>query len=241
MAKKTTNTKPIAKKAAAAKAEAQASPKARAKAPRGRVSVPCRHDADLARAAKDAATSAGHIAFHRNGALVEFYLPPGAKDPQVAKAPMEAPLDESGVRSAKAEVVCTGRTQVLELVKRLTGKRPAELGLKVPGRAPRAGSDGAKRTAKAPRAPRADGKMSGLDAAALVLAEAGRPMSAREMVAQIQAKGLWATKGATPEATIYAAIIREIAAKGKGARFRKHDRGLFEATKHARAGAGKGA
>jgi len=42
---------------------------------------------------------------------------------------------------------------------------------------------------------------------------------------------LWATKGATPEATLYAAVIREIAAKGKESRFKKHDRGLFTAGK----------
>ena len=38
---------------------------------------------------------------------------------------------------------------------------------------------------------------------------------------------------ATPEATLYAAIIREIAAKGKAARFRKVERGLFETTEAA--------
>ena len=42
------------------------------------------------------------------------------------------------------------------------------------------------------------------------------------------AKGLWTTNGKTPEATIYAAIIREIAAKGKDARFKKVERGKFE-------------
>ena len=35
------------------------------------------------------------------------------------------------------------------------------------------------------------------------------------MLAEIQKRGLWASKGATPEATLYAAIIREIAAKGE--------------------------
>jgi hypothetical protein len=50
------------------------------------------------------------------------------------------------------------------------------------------------------------------------------------MIAQMEAKGLWKSPGGkTPEATLYAAIIREIAAKGKEARFAKHDRGLFVA------------
>jgi hypothetical protein len=70
-------------------------------------------------------------------------------------------------------------------------------------------------------------KLSGLDAAALVLAEAKEPMNMKEVFAEIMTKKLWTTKGATPEATLYAAVIREIAAKGKDSRFRKHDRGLF--------------
>ncbi|MGA2265319.1 MAG: winged helix-turn-helix domain-containing protein [Phycisphaerae bacterium] len=72
---------------------------------------------------------------------------------------------------------------------------------------------------------------SGLDAAAKVLAEAGEPLNAAEMVKRMLAKGLWKTSGKTPTATIYAAIIREIAAKGKDARFRKTARGMFELAK----------
>ena len=69
---------------------------------------------------------------------------------------------------------------------------------------------------------------SGLDAAAQVLAEAKQPLSAKEMVERMLAKGLWKTSGKTPEATIYAAIIREIAAKGSESRFHKTERGKFE-------------
>ena len=42
------------------------------------------------------------------------------------------------------------------------------------------------------------------------------------------AKDLWKTNGRTPQATLHAAIIREIAAKGKEARFHKAERGRFE-------------
>jgi len=71
---------------------------------------------------------------------------------------------------------------------------------------------------------------SGLDAAARVLAEAGGPMSAKEIVEAAAAKGYWSSPaGKTPHATIYAAMIREIAAKGKAARFKKVDRGRFAA------------
>ena len=76
-------------------------------------------------------------------------------------------------------------------------------------------------------------KVSGLDAAAMVLAASKVPMKATDMLAEIQKRGLWTSKGKTPEATLYAAIIREIAAKGKDARFKKHDRGLFIAGKGA--------
>ena len=68
---------------------------------------------------------------------------------------------------------------------------------------------------------------SGLDAAAKVLAEAKKPLNAKEIVDRMLSQGLWQTKGATPAATIYAAIIREIATKGDDARFRKTERGKF--------------
>ena len=62
---------------------------------------------------------------------------------------------------------------------------------------------------KAPK-PAKEG-MSGLDAAALVLREAKRPMTAKDIVAEIQERNL-APKlgGKTPHATIYAAMITEI-------------------------------
>jgi len=72
---------------------------------------------------------------------------------------------------------------------------------------------------------------SGLDAAAQVLADAKEPLGAKEMVERMLAQGLWQTGGKTPSATIYAAIIREIAAKGSDARFRKVERGKFALAK----------
>ena len=83
-------------------------------------------------------------------------------------------------------------------------------------------------TQKATTAPEKKKQAGGLDAAAQVLAEADGPLNASEMVKRMLAKGLWKTSGKTPAATIYAAIIREIAAKGKDARFRKVARGKFE-------------
>jgi hypothetical protein len=87
--------------------------------------------------------------------------------------------------------------------------------------------DAAPETKTRKKAARKDGKMSGLDAAAKVLTDAGQPLNANEMLERIQAAGLWKTDGKTPQATLYAAIIREIAAKGKDSRFRKTERGRF--------------
>ena len=73
-------------------------------------------------------------------------------------------------------------------------------------------------------------KLSQIAAAAKVLAEATEPMGAKEMVEAMSAKGLWTSPGGkTPEATLYAAIMREINAKGTEARFAKADRGKFVA------------
>jgi|SRR5579872_598429 len=84
------------------------------------------------------------------------------------------------------------------------------------------------RKAKAPKAKSADGKLSCIDAAAKVLAEAKEPMTTKAMIEQMAAKGYWSSpNGQTPAATLYSAILREINTKGKDARFKKEDRGLF--------------
>jgi len=96
---------------------------------------------------------------------------------------------------------------------------------------PKTKSKKAPASKPAPKAPKADGKMSGLDAAAKVLAEAKEPMNAKAIVEAMLAKGLWQTKGKTPAATIYSAMFREIKTKGKEARFKVAERGKFAATK----------
>ena len=88
-----------------------------------------------------------------------------------------------------------------------------------------------KKVATPKAAPEKPQKMSGLDAAAKVLAEAGKPMNVRAIVETALAKGYWRTGGATPWATVYSAVIREIAAKKDQSRFRKTARGMFELAK----------
>jgi hypothetical protein len=88
--------------------------------------------------------------------------------------------------------------------------------------------------AKKPRTRTANGgagkerKLSALDAAAMVLGEAGQPMTCPEMIDAMAAKGYWTSPGGqTPAATLYSAILREPTTKGPEARFVKTERGKF--------------
>ena len=84
-----------------------------------------------------------------------------------------------------------------------------------------------KRERKAPSEPK-EKKVSALDAAAKVLAEEVRPMTCKELIAAMAAKGYWTSPGGkTPDATLYSAILREIDTKGTEARFVKSERGKF--------------
>jgi hypothetical protein len=72
------------------------------------------------------------------------------------------------------------------------------------------------------------GKLSCIDAAAKVLGEKKSPMNTKEMIEAMAAKGYWSSpNGQTPAATLYSAILRELNAKGKDARFKKTERGKF--------------
>ncbi len=92
--------------------------------------------------------------------------------------------------------------------------------------------------AKSPSAEKASAKQtvkkkkpSGLDAAARVLAETGRPMSAKQLVEAMLAKKYWSSGGQTPHATISSAMQREMQNKGKQSRFRKTAPGRFALAK----------
>ncbi len=101
---------------------------------------------------------------------------------------------------------------------------------KTTGRSSAKKAKGADRQRKAKR-------VSALDAAAQVLAKVGKPMRAQELIAAMAEQGLWKSPaGKTPHATLYAAMLREVAAKGTASRFRKVDRGLFELNTAAKTG-----
>jgi hypothetical protein len=95
--------------------------------------------------------------------------------------------------------------------------------------APAKSSKTARKTKTSQRA-RAGGqpKLSALAAAAKVLAETGQAMTCKELIAAMAAGGYWTSPaGKTPEATLYAAMAREIKIKKDQARFRKSGRGTF--------------
>ena len=156
-------------------------------------------------------------------------------------AEIQARLDRLDAADA-AHVAPTGEPAAAAAPKATRAPKPAvanvagPVGSPVPRKAAKGKAPKVKATkpAKAPKAkaPKKDRPMSGLDAAARVLAEAREPMRVKDIVAAAAKKGYWKSKaGKTPEATVYAAIIREIHDKGGESRFEKKDRGLFVAAK----------
>jgi hypothetical protein len=98
-----------------------------------------------------------------------------------------------------------------------------------------AGKTGSRPAAKKAPAKKTDTKLSALDAAARVLAEAGRPMNCCEMIEAMAEKGYWTSPaGKTPASTLYSAIFRELTTKGTAARFQKVERGRFTLSQAAR-------
>ncbi|MFN7766335.1 MAG: winged helix-turn-helix domain-containing protein [Planctomycetaceae bacterium] len=70
-------------------------------------------------------------------------------------------------------------------------------------------------------------KLSQIDAAMAVLANAGEPMNCKAMVEAMATQGLWSSPGGkTPDATLYASILRDLK-NGADARFKKVARGQF--------------
>jgi hypothetical protein len=151
----------------------------------------------------------------RADALAKLNAKPAATPKDAPEAPTAATTVAHGAKPAKG-----GGKNAKAAKGSPTGERGAKGGKTAK----------AARDAKAPKAkpakPAKPKRISALDAAAKVLAESDRPLRAIDMVEVMHAKGLWTSPGGkTPEATLYAAIIREITAKGKDARFKKVDRG----------------
>src|SRR5262249_42249086 len=88
-----------------------------------------------------------------------------------------------------------------------------------------------RRKAKKPKDDQPEKKVSALDAAARVLAEAGQALTCQEMIETMAAKGYWTSPGGkTPHPTLYAALPRAIQGQGAANRFQKTERGKFART-----------
>lgn len=134
-----------------------------------------------------------------------------AKPPATKAKP---PALETRLGKAKAKRPAKAKPPALETkLGKAKAKRPAAVGRK-------------PKPTKAKPAPPAPPlfRLGAKDAAVVVLRDLpakAEGLTADELMFQILDRGLWSTTGATPAATLYAAIIREIANKGPAARFRR--------------------
>lgn len=73
-------------------------------------------------------------------------------------------------------------------------------------------------------------QMTCLDAAYAVLTRLNKPMRTKAIMEQMVDRELWTSPGgSTPDATLTAAIIRDIAKRGEASRFKRGDRGYYAA------------
>ena len=176
----------------------------RLQAEAGRKAAPAAHVATGAR-------PAGEVAKDTKPAPAATGGKPGAAGAKPSADTKAAKLTTAEVKAPKAAAVAAWRKDVAD-----KAAKPApelDAAIKAAGEARKAKK---RKTGK-----KAERKPGCLDAAVRVLQEAGKPMQCGEIVQQALAKGYWQTKGATPGATLYAAVLRECAAKGAKARFRR--------------------
>lgn len=157
--------------------------------------------------------------------LVEFTGPDGATRTFRASRNHETSWAPTVVVEALSFAPLHERDTTMAATKKTSKKAPAKQAPKATMTKP-AGERPAK--ARKERAPKADGKLSQLDAAVKVLEEAKEPMTTKAMIEAMATRGYWTSPGgATPWATLYSALIREIANRGAESRFTKVDRGQF--------------
>jgi hypothetical protein len=188
---------------------------------RGRIEAALKNRTTPPPVAKDAAQAA---------------TPVGNEPPQAAANP---PIDATQIVKADGEeltrLLAIAPLNALEVAlddKTLDGKKRQRIQQTFFAR--NSGLPAKTAKAKTPKAPKAEGKMSGLDAAVKVLAESPTPLNAKQIVEQAAAKGYWSSTAATPHATIYAAMLIEARKKGAESRFVKVDRGLWTLTDAAK-------
>lgn len=108
-----------------------------------------------------------------------------------------------------------------------TKAKPAKTGTaKVAKKAKATKANGGGKKTKATKAATFGKKMSQLEAAVVVLGEASEPMTCKQMVDAMTEQGLWSSDAPTPAATLYSAILRDMAKPEP--RIKKAGRGLFQ-------------
>jgi hypothetical protein len=128
-------------------------------------------------------------------------------------APQPEPRNNGGTNMSRKK--STKSKAQAELAKKTTDEQA-----KAPAGEPKAAK--AKPAAEKPK------KVSALDAAARVLCESKEPMNCQDLIKAMADKGYWTSPGGkTPWGTLYSAVLREIGAKGRDARFKKTERGKF--------------
>jgi hypothetical protein len=145
--------------------------------------------------------------------------------PEVSTAATPGTLEAD--REPQTKVADVPGPETTALPDRVSDNMTVEPGPEVPTPAPatKGRSKGRKKVDKN------TSKMSALDAAAKVLGETGQAMTCQELIKVMAEKGYWKSPGGqTPHATLYSAILREIAKKGTASRFTKTDRGKFTLT-----------
>src|SRR5262249_60933139 len=134
---------------------------------------------------------------------------------------------QRGRRAARFPVAHPGRK--IMAAKQKTKSPPQKPGTTAPSRKsasarPAAASDPVQATP--PATAGSPAKLSALEAAARVLRERGQALSCPELIAAMAAQGYWTSPaGKTPQATLHAALTREIQTKQEQSRFRKTRRG----------------
>jgi hypothetical protein len=152
---------------------------------------------------------AGERAFQPGEPVQEPAPEPNAEQPPAYQQAGEAPAGQPGAEApADGEAtLAPGQPEVAEPDKSKQKRQRKE---------PKAQAEGKEK------------KLSALDAAAQVLAQADAPMSCQELIVAMAAQGLWSSPaGKTPSATLSSALLRELQTKGEQARFVKVDRGKF--------------
>jgi hypothetical protein len=129
------------------------------------------------------------------------------------------------------------KTLVIKSAKRIVGRHnPKADKLPKPQTSPDTGQPGPQGAAQRAKvlldsiSERLDGqRLSALDAAVKVLAEAKTPLNCKQMIEAMTAKDYWKPShaGKTPANTLHAALGAEIKKKGAAARFQKVGRGQF--------------